>query len=55
MIFLKELLIIRNMCHLINNFIRLKYFTLETLNIRKIGFNYGDSEVGNMSPSFKVC
>jgi len=42
-----------NMCHLITNFIRLKYFTLETLNIRKKSFNYGESEIGNMSPSLK--
>lgn len=42
-----------NMCHLISNFIRLKYFTLEYLNYRKKGFNYGDSEIGNMSPPLK--
>lgn len=48
-----ERVAVYNMCHLITNFIRLKYFTLETLNIRKKNFNYGESEIGNMSPSLK--
>lgn len=38
------------MCHIILNLIKAGFFNLETLNNRKQGFNYGESEVGNMSP-----
>jgi len=39
-----------NMCHIINSLISLGYFNLELLNRRKQGFDYGDTEIGNMSP-----
>lgn len=39
-----------NMNHIICNLINLFFFSLETWNSRKQGFNYGDTEVGNMSP-----
>lgn len=39
-----------NMNHIICNLINLGFFSLETLNNRKRGFNYGDNEIGNMSP-----
>jgi len=42
-----------NMNHIICNLINLGFFSLETLNSRKQGFNYGDTEIGNMSPSIK--
>jgi len=39
-----------NMCHIINNLISRGYFNLELLNRRKLGFDYGDTEIENMSP-----
>lgn len=39
-----------NMNHIINHLMKLGFFNLDTLNSRKQGFNYGDTEVGNMSP-----
>lgn len=42
---------IYDMCHIILNCIKKKYFSLEFLNNRKRSFNYGESEIGNMSPS----
>lgn len=45
---------IYNMCHIITNLIKAGFFSLETLNSRKQGFNYGESEVGNMSPPIKL-
>lgn len=38
-----------NMCHIILQLINLKFFNLETLNNRKQHFNYGSSEIGNLS------
>jgi len=43
-----------NMCHIILKLIDLKYFNLETLNNRKQHFNYGTSEIGNLSGPIKM-
>lgn len=45
---------IYNMCHIILNLINAGFFSLETLNSRKQSFDYGESEVGNMSPPLKM-
>ncbi len=43
-----------NMAHIINYFVNdIKLFTLNQLNDRKQFFNYGPSEIGNMSPIIK--
>lgn len=39
-----------DMCHIINHLMNSKYFSLKTLNARKQMFNYGEIEVGNVSP-----
>lgn len=39
-----------NMNHIICNLISLRFFSLETLKKRKQEFNYGNTEIGNMSP-----
>lgn len=39
-----------DLCHMINHFISMQYFSLQTLNTRKHMFNYGDIEIGNISP-----
>lgn len=39
-----------DMCHIINHFIKSKYFSLETLNARKYMFNYGEIEIDHRSP-----
>lgn len=39
-----------DMCHVITHLIDQKYFSLQTLNIRKHMFNYGEIEIGNISP-----
>lgn len=41
-------------CNIILLFIRKKTFDLELLNIRKQNFNYGETEIGNMSPPFQL-
>lgn len=44
-----------NMCHIILKLIDLKYFNLEkALNNRKQHFNYGSSEIGNLSGPIKM-
>jgi len=43
-----------DMCHIILNLIKLGYFDLETLNNRKQHFQYGESEIGNISPPLKI-
>lgn len=40
-----------DLCHIINKFIEMRYFDLNTLNNRKMLFNYGDIEIGNISPA----
>lgn len=40
-----------NMCHIIQKFIDMRYFNLDTLNNRKMMFNYGEIEIGNNSPA----
>lgn len=40
-----------NMCHIIQKFIEKKYFDLDQLNYRKLSFNYGEIEIGNISPA----
>lgn len=39
-----------DMCHIINHCIKSNYFSLKTLNTRKQMFNYGELEIGNISP-----
>lgn len=39
-----------NMNHIICQLIKVGYFSLETLSYRKQGFNYDETQVGNMSP-----
>lgn len=40
-----------DLCHILKYYINTTYlFLLETLNSRKINFNYGQIEVGNISP-----
>lgn len=39
-----------DMCHIITYLINQNYFSIETLNIRKHMFNYGEIEIGNISP-----
>lgn len=44
-----------DMCHIIKYFTEVtKYFSLETLNLRKNNFNYGPIEIGNVSPSINI-
>lgn len=40
-----------NMCHIIKKFIEMGYFDLNKLNDRKLAFNYGAIEIGNISPA----
>lgn len=40
-----------DLCHIIRKLIEMKYFTLDILNNRKYMFNYGDIEIGNISPA----
>jgi len=43
------------MCHIIKYFTEtVKYFSLDTLNLRKSSFNYGSIEIGNISPSINT-
>lgn len=39
-----------DMCHIIQKLIEMRYFDLGKLNDRKVLFNYGESEIGNISP-----
>lgn len=39
-----------DLCHIIKYCIRMSYFDLERLNNRKQMFNYGELEIGNISP-----
>lgn len=44
-----------DMCHIINYYINTaKLFTLDTLNSRKVNFNYGPIESGNLSTEISV-
>lgn len=44
-----------DMCHIIKYFTEnVKYFSLDTLNLRKSNFNYGSIEIGNISPSINT-
>eukprot|EP00102_Acyrthosiphon_pisum_P013497 XP_008183097.1 PREDICTED: uncharacterized protein LOC103309442 [Acyrthosiphon pisum] len=44
-----------DICHILTHFIdTTKLFSLETLNNRKMNFNYGPIEVGNISPPIKI-
>lgn len=43
-----------NMCHIILTFLKQNYFDLLTLNNRKQCFNYGETEIGNLSPPLKL-
>lgn len=43
-----------NMCHIILKLIDLKYFNLETSNNIKQHFDYGSSEIGNLSGPIKI-
>jgi len=44
-----------DICHILTHFIdTAKLFSLETLNSRKMNFNYGPIEVGNISPPIKI-
>jgi len=43
-----------DMCHIILNLIKSGYFNLETLNNRKQHFQYGESEIGNISPPLRI-
>lgn len=44
-----------DICHILTYFIdTAKLFSLETLNNRKMNFNYGPIEVGNISPPIKI-
>lgn len=43
-----------DMCHIINKLIDMKYFTLDVLNDRKYMFNYGEIEIGNLSPAISI-
>lgn len=45
---------IYNKCHIILNLIKAGFFSFETLKSRKQGFDYGESEVANMSPILKI-
>lgn len=38
-----------DLCHVIHYLIRQNYFSIETLNVRKQMFNYGEIEIGNFS------
>lgn len=40
-----------NLFHVINKFIEMRYFDLNTLNNRKFLVNYSDIEIGNISPA----
>lgn len=39
-----------DMCHIIKYLTSCNYFSLRTLNVRKQMFNYGEIEIGNISP-----
>lgn len=39
-----------DMCHIIKKLIEMQYFSLDLLNERKSMFNYGEIEIGNISP-----
>lgn len=39
-----------DMCHIINKLIEAQYFDLSKLNDRKKSFNFGEIEIGNVSP-----
>lgn len=43
-----------DMSHIILNLIKSEYFNLETLNNRKQYFQYGETEIGNISPLLKM-
>jgi len=44
-----------DMCRIIKYFTEtVKYFSLDTLNLRKSSFNYGSIEIGNISPSINT-
>lgn len=43
-----------DMCHIITHCIKTGYFSLDTLNIRKGMFNYGEIEIDNLSPSIEI-
>lgn len=43
-----------SLCHVILLLLKNKSFDLELLNIRKLNFNYGESENGNMSPPIQT-
>jgi hypothetical protein len=44
-----------DLCNIIKYYIvTAKLFSLETLNNRKMNFNYGTIEIGNISPTIKM-
>lgn len=51
---LYEGICIYTMSHIILSLIELGYFDIDTLNNRKQCFNYGNSEIGNISPPLKL-